>query len=262
MQKIGYVLSGGGARGFAHLGVLKMLEEIGLRPHAISGTSAGAMAGALYASGKGPEEILDLMKNYKYFGWTSISFKRDGFFSMDMLKTVLKDNIGHNDFNLLKTKLFVTATDLIKGEPVIFSSGELAEAVIASSSVPVLFEPVKFDGKLLVDGGVLNNFPVEPLRQTCNIIIGSYVNNVADGFSGNSFFKSVDILDRCFHLAIANSVYSKAGQCDLFIDIPLFKYDIYDVRKADEIFEIGYNTAKQYRDKLTEKFSTANDQIC
>lgn len=250
MNKIGYVLSGGGARGFAHLGVLKLLEELHIKPYAIAGTSAGAIAGALYAAGKSPEEILELMKNNIFFGWSNIAWRKKGFFSMQVLEKLLKDIIGKNDFAELQTKLFVAATDLIKGESVIFSKGTLFEAVIASASVPIVFEPVKSGGRLLVDGGILNNFPIEPLTKICNIIIGSYVNKVENGIDSNTLLKTVNILDRCFHLAIANSVYSKVNKCDVFIEVPLHEFDMYDVKEADRIFEIGYKTALQYKEKL------------
>lgn len=250
MNKIGYVLSGGGARGFAHLGVLKLLEELHIKPYAIAGTSAGAIAGALYAAGKTPEEIHGIMKNNSYFGWTNIAWRKKGFFTMEALSKLLKDNIEKDDFDVLKTKLFVAATDLVKGESVVFSRGNLFEAVIASASIPVIFEPVKNGDKLLVDGGILNNFPVEPLTKICNIIIGSYVNKVENGIDNSSLLETVNILDRCFHLAIANSVYSKINKCDVFIEVPLHEFDMYDVKQADKIFETGYQTALLYKEKL------------
>ena len=252
METIGYALSGGGARGFAHLGVIKVLEEVGIRLHAMSGSSSGAIAAALYASGKTPEEILELMKKHNYFGWGNLRWRTNGFFSMDLLRQILTGNLGRDDFASMDIKLYITATDLIKGESVIYSSGEITDIVIASASVPALFEPVKRGNKLLIDGGVLNNLPIEPLMSTCDIIIGSYVNQVSAEFSKHSFFEAVDILDRTFHLAIARSVYSKVSNCDLFIDIPLNGYGLYDMKRADEIFEIGYNTASLYREKLNE----------
>jgi NTE family protein len=248
--KIGYVLSGGGARGFAHLGVLKLLEELHIKPYAIAGTSAGAIAGALYAAGKSAEEIHALMKKSNIFGWNNIAWRKKGFFTMDVLKKSLSNLIGKNDFDVLQTKLFVAATDLIKGESVIFSKGKLFESVIASASVPVVFEAVKMDNRLLVDGGVLNNFPVEPLTKICDTIIGSYVNKMDDGLGNASVFRTVNIIDRCFHLAISNSVYSKVNKCDVFIESPLHEYDMYDVKQADKIFEIGYQTALQHKEKI------------
>lgn len=250
MKKVGYVLSGGGARGFAHLGVIKYLEELGIKPYAIAGTSAGAIVGALYSAGKRPEEILGLMKNSNYFGWTNITWRKAGFFSMDVLRKLLQDTIGENNFSVLKTKLFVAATDLNKGEAIIFSEGKLFEAVIGSASIPVVFEPVVLNNALLVDGGVLNNFPLEPLTGICDAIIGSYVNKMNDGIGKNSSSQKVNIIDRCFHLAISSSVYSKVNQCDVFIESPLHTFDMYDVKQADKIFEIGYNTAKQFNEAL------------
>ena len=176
MNKIGYVLSGGGARGFAHLGVIKYLEEMGIKPYAIAGTSAGAIAGALYAAGKSPDEILQLLKKNNYFGWSNLLWRKNGLFSMQVLHDLLKDAIPVNDFDAVKIKLFVAATDLVKGELVILSKGKLFEAVMTSASIPVVFEPVVMRDKLLVDGGVLNNFPAESLEKMCNISIGSSVN--------------------------------------------------------------------------------------
>jgi NTE family protein len=261
MKKIGYVLSGGGARGFAHLGVLKLLEEINVTPYAIAGTSAGAVIGALYAYGKKPEEILSLMKDNISLGWSNIAWRKKGFFTMDALKKLLSDTIKVNDFNILKTKLYLAATDLIKGESVIFSSGQLFEVVVASATVPVIFEPVKLGNKLLVDGGILNNFPIEPLTKKCDVIIGSYVNKVEEGIKKNSFLETANILDRCFHLAIANSVYAKLNKCDVFIEVPLHEFGMYDVKEADKIFEIGYKTALQYQEKLIAVLKNDEQQV-
>ncbi|MFM9910294.1 MAG: patatin-like phospholipase family protein [Chitinophagaceae bacterium] len=250
MKKIGYVLSGGGARGFAHLGVLKLLEELTIKPYAISGTSAGAIVGVWYAAGKTAEEIHSAMKNNSYFGWSNIAWRKKGLFSMDVLANLLKTIISKNDFDTLPIKLFVAATDLIEGKSVIFSKGNLLEAVIASASIPVVFEPVKIDNKLFVDGGVLNNFPVEPLISICDRIIGSYVNKIDDGFGAGGVYRTADMIDRCFHLAISNSVYSKVDKCDVFIESALHKYDMYDVKQADKIFDIGYKTALEHKEKI------------
>lgn len=252
MKKFGYVLSGGGARCFGHLGVIKLLEELGIRPYAVSGTSAGAIVGALYASGKGPLEILEHFKNNSLFGWSNIAWQKDGFFSMQVLRKMLQETIIVDDFENLEIKLFVAATDLIEGKPEILSSGSLYDAVIASASIPVIFEPFVTGQKVYVDGGILNNFPLEPLEGVCDIIIGSEVNKLEKGIGNSSFFKTMNILDRCFHLAIAQSAISKKDKCDLFIEIPLYRYEMYDVKLADEIFDIGYNTALMHKEKLQE----------
>lgn len=250
MKKFGYVFSGGGARGFAHLGLIKFLEELDIRPYAIAGTSAGAVIGALYAAGKTPLEILQIMQNNNYFSWSNILWKKSGFFSMDALEELLHENVGQDDFDSLKVKLFVTATDLNKGHTVIFSKGRLYQPVIASASLPIIFKPVIMGDKMLVDGGIMNNFPIEPLESICDIIVGSHVNKVEEGINATSLLHRFDILERCFHLAVSNSVYSKLNRCDFFVEPPLYSFDMYDVKKAEEIFEIGYFNALKYKEKL------------
>lgn len=249
-KKIGYVLSGGGSRAFAHLGILKYFEEISIYPYAISGTSAGCIAGALYAAGKKPDEILELMKHNSYFGWSNIAWRKEGIFTMDKLYKLLQEIIGENDFSSLRIKFFATCTDLNKGTVVTLSEGKLFEAIVASCSIPVIFNPVVSGDRLLADGGILNNLPVEPLIDICDVIIGSYVNKLEPGLGNISTFRAVNIMDRSFHLAISGSVYSKTNQCDVFIECPLHAYSIYDVKAADEIFEIGYKTAREYKDKI------------
>ena len=111
MAKTGIVLSGGGVRGFAHLGLLQVLEELEIKPDAISGVSAGAIVGALYATGHSPEKIRDILKNNSYFGWSSFHINKDGFFSMKALRKLLETCIPVDSFESLHKQLFITATD-------------------------------------------------------------------------------------------------------------------------------------------------------
>lgn len=250
-MKPAYILSGGGARGFAHLGVLQCLEEEGLRPAALAGTSAGAIAAALYAAGQSPRDILKLLKESHYFGWSAIAWQKQALFSLDALKKVLKKVIPIDDFSALPIPVHVAVTDLKKGESLILSSGKLIEAVCASAAVPVLFEPVKRDGRWLVDGGLLNNFPVEPLLQSGYPLIGIHVNRIEEAKSAKPFSTASGLMDRCFHLAIASTVYAKQAHCAVFIDVELDDYPMFDVKNADKIFAAGYEAAYRQRELLT-----------
>lgn len=127
MNKPGLVLSGGGVRGFAHLGLLKLLDEMGVKPYAISGVSAGAIAGAFYLAGHAPESILHILKQNGYFGWTNLLWKKDGFFSMQPLMRTLQQYIPKARFEDLAARFFVTATDFTHSQSVTFSSGPLYE---------------------------------------------------------------------------------------------------------------------------------------
>ncbi len=245
MAKIGLVLSGGGVRGFAHLGLLRALDEAGIRPYAISGVSSGAIVGALYAAGHRPADILQFMKGHSYFGWSNFLFKKDGFFSMQPLLDTLEKYIPDDSFESLSTRFYVTATNFTRNDSLTFSTGRLHQAILASSSVPVIFEPVMSGDSLLMDGGLLNNFPIEPLEKECDVLIGSHVNLLQTGPPEAVRVGKANILERCFHLAIAGSVYEKALRCHLFIEPPLQGFKMFDAHKAEEIFAIGYHTARE-----------------
>lgn len=252
MNKIGLVLSGGGIRGVAHLGLLKALDELGVKPYAISGVSAGALIGAMYAAGKSPEEILAVGKSNLNFGFSNLLWRRGGLFSKESIHKLLVENIPHNSFEGLHIPLFVNATDFIQNKTVFFSKGKLIPCLEASASVPILFSPAELDSKKLVDGGLLNNFPIEPLMGRCDKIIGSHVNRIEEFTNTDVKFSRFAIMERCYHMSIANSVYLKVHDCDLFIEPHLYGFGMFDTKRADQIFEAGYQTALKEKNKIME----------
>lgn len=239
--KVGIVLSGGGVRGTAHLGILKALEELGIQPSIISGTSAGAIAGAFYAGGYAVNEILEIIKKVHFFNLFNIRLTKQGVFNMSAFEDMYHEYFPENSFEKLKIPLYVSATDILKGEVAYFSSGDLAQSLLASSCIPLVFQPIKFSQKLYVDGGIMNNFPIEPIIGKCDVIIGSYVNSIkkeAHKIPLN------DIIDRSFHLAVRSAIDHKIDQCDLIIEPPnMSRFNIFDIKKMDQIFEVGYNYA-------------------
>ena len=252
MKTIGVVLSGGGVRGFAHLGLLKVLDELKIKPAAISGVSAGAIFGALYASGKSPDEIIALAKANKYLGFANLLWRREGLFSMETIKKILIENLPDDSFEALKIPLFVNATDFLHNKTIFFSSGKLILPLIASSSVPVIFEPVSNDDSKLVDGGLLDNFPIEPLLASCDAIIGSHVNKLETITDVNVRFSKAAMIERCFHLSVANSVYSKVHLCTVFIEPRLDNFGLFRMKNIEQIFEIGYQCALREKDRLMD----------
>ncbi|MGN6248827.1 MAG: patatin-like phospholipase family protein [Ginsengibacter sp.] len=249
MNRIGLVLSGGGVRGFAHLGVLKVLDELKIIPSAISGVSAGAIFGALYSSGKSPDEILSLAKNNSYLTFSNFLWRKEGLFSMETLRKILTQHLPE-DFESLKIPLYVNATNFLHNKTVYFSSGELIKPLIASASFPVLFEPVSTQAGRLVDGGLLNNLPVEPLIERSDRIIGSHVNKLADVSKSNVRFSKAALVERCFHLAIANTVYTKAHLCNILIEPSLDTFGLFRMRNLQQIFDIGYQAALKEKENI------------
>jgi NTE family protein len=256
MNKIGLVLSGGGVRGIAHLGVIQALSEMKIKPDMISGTSAGAIVGAFIAAGYEPWEVMDIARHSDLFGAGNIVFGKPGVFSMKSFGKIYSQYFSRNSFEDLRLPLFVTATDIVNGESVTFSSGNLAEVLMASSCVPVVFEPVKINGSSFVDGGVLNNFPVEPLLSRCTSIIGVHVNSIN---AVNPDISMISLADRSFHLALSSSVKSKTHCCNLFIEPEnMTRFGMFDTKKMDDIFDAGYHHVMNMRTEVEEfRYSVA-----
>jgi NTE family protein len=210
--RTGIVLSGGAARGFSHLGVLQALNESNIYPDIISGTSVGAIVGSLYADGNKPYEILSLLSKNSRLDYFSLTMPKEGLLQISGLIKILKETLRAKTFEELKIPLFVTATDLNNGRIVYFSSGELLRPVIASSSIPVLFKPLIIDNVFYVDGGVMNNMPIEPLENICEIIIGSYVNPIGNE---NSFSSLINVAVRTFQLSMHKDLIEKQARFTL-----------------------------------------------
>jgi NTE family protein len=164
-KKIGLALGGGGAKGFAHIGVLKALEENKIPIDMISGTSIGAVVGALYCLGKTPEEIKEIAKNTSWKKLRDWSIPRKGLIKGDKIENYLREIFDKKSFADLKIPLFVTSLDSSEFREVIFNKGDLAKAARASVSIPGIFVPVENNGNILVDAGILDNIPVELLKK-------------------------------------------------------------------------------------------------
>jgi NTE family protein len=171
---------------------------------------------------------------------------------METIKKILIEHLPDDSFEALKIPLFVNATDFLHNKTIFFSSGKLILPLIASSSVPVIFEPVSNGNSKLVDGGLLDNFPIEPLLASCDAIIGSHVNKLETIADANVRFSKAAMIERCFHLSVANSVYSKVHLCSVFIEPRLDNFGLFRMKNIDQIFEIGYEYALKEKNRLID----------
>jgi NTE family protein len=237
-MKKGLVLSGGGARGISHLGVLKALEEFDVRLDCLSGTSTGALVGALYSYGMSPEDILDVIINTRFFSSLRPAWTWTGLVHLDGLRELILKLIPENTFEALKIPLTVAVTNLTRGRAEYLDAGELTSAILASCCVPVLFNPVQMNGQIYVDGGVTDNLPVRGIRDKCSVVIGSHCNFVSGEFDVKNFRS---VIERSLLIAIhGNTVVSKS-LCDVLIEPPgLGNLSVFDVRNAKTLFDIGY----------------------
>ncbi|PSL25277.1 patatin-like phospholipase family protein [Dyadobacter jiangsuensis] len=241
-MKTALILSGGGARGIAHVGVAQALWERGMRPDVLSATSSGAFVGALLGYGYEPGAILKIIRDTSFYPYLRFGIGANGLLHMRKMEDIFRKFIPENTFESLKTPLIVTATDIVSGEEVRFRSGELALPVLASCCIPGLFSPMHYNGRDLVDGGVLNNLPVEPVLDDADYIIGSHCNP----FNLDKPLKrTTEIVYRSLILAMHTKTRARCAQCDLLIEPPaLSRFSIFDFRKADQLFETGYSFAK------------------
>lgn len=239
--RIGLVLSGGGAKGFAHAGAIRALEEAGIRPDIIAGTSAGAIVGACYAAGLSPEQICREFLKHEKTDFMKVAFPRNGFFSTAATEAFFRETIPAKRIEDTSIPLRVVATDFDHGRMQVFSEGELAPRLMASACVPIFFQPVEIDGTHYVDGGLFKNFPVSVIRDECRYIIGINVSPILPEYRNSIRF----IAERSYHyMSKANSVADKQ-LCDCLVEIEeALKYGMFDLDKTMEIFELGYQDMK------------------
>lgn len=244
IYRLGLALSGGGAKGFAHLGILQALEENGLTPEIISGTSAGAFAGVFYADGYTPREIASFFKEMKFKEFAEFMIPKGGFFKTTGFESFLKKHLRARRFEDLKIPFRVVATDIERGKSHVFSSGTLIPTVIASCSIPIIFTPKEIEGNYYVDGGLFKNFPVSTIRKECNKIIGVNVSPIT-AMEYKPTLKY--ILERSFHYMSGSNTLLDRNLCDYLIESAgLSDYSMFDLEHVDEIFQKGYELANDY----------------
>jgi NTE family protein len=299
--KIGYALSGGGARGFAHIGMLKVMEEAGLRPDYISGTSIGALIGGLYAMGYSAVEIESLFINTNwnslfndgyqrkdlYMGqkrWTpygNASFRLDDSWKLQLPESVISGNKINlelfrifspastvRDFNRLPIPFSAVTTDLISGKQQIFTSGSMMQGIRASMSIPSLMKPFSLNNTLYIDGGISQNLPGNQVKMMgADYVIGMKVNSTLR--TEDRLNNIVDVLDQTINIGIINRVNEQISDCDLILEPELEEFSATGFKNIKPIIEAGEVYARSMMSRLkalsdslsNEKKSTINERV-
>ena len=238
-------MSGGGYRGVAHIGVLKAMNELGIKPDYISGTSAGAIVGSLYAAGHHWQDILDYFIKIDLFSFHHFTLKKAGLFDGNKIAAQLNTFFKENSFESLDIPMFIATTDLIEGKPRYFSKGILTAPIIASSSVPGMFSPIDFNGHVLCDGGVTDNFPLKPIKGLCDKIIGVYLNPLPE-ITRNELKTTKSVVNRSYIISGIQNCKAKFKDCDVLISpVEIGNCDSFSKAHIKTLFELGYNEAKQ-----------------
>ena len=248
----GIVLSGGGVKGASHIGVLQALLEFGIEPMVVSGASAGALVGALYAKGLVPLDILRFFRDTPLFRYNLVSIQKPGFFDTERYQQFLETYIPENTFEALSRKLYIVATNLQKGEITYFSKGNLLLPLLASAALPPVFSPVLINNELYSDGAIMNNFPVEPLVSHADYIIGSYT-SIAEPMHAAQITTALKLTTRVNSLMIHANALHSLRLCDvLFQPSHLNKVGVLDKKGLDKAYQIGYDHAMFTLDRIFE----------
>ncbi|MCX8060294.1 MAG: patatin-like phospholipase family protein [Aquificaceae bacterium] len=236
-MKVNLALSGGAVRGVAHIGVIKALEELGLQVAKVSGVSAGALVGAFYCDGYTPQEMLKVVKSRDWLRYLKPVVPRLGLISLEGAEKYLRKMLSAENFEELPKKLTVGAEDIKSGSTLFFDRGYLLLPLLGSCALPGIFEPIKYKHYLLVDGGITNNLPVEPLLGEEGLLVGVDVNpNTPLEKVGNIF----QILMRSFLLSVRSNVDKRRELCHVVIEPDLQGYTPLSLLRVEEIYRLGY----------------------
>ncbi len=250
--KLGLALSGGGARGFAHLGVFKFLEDCGMKPDIISGTSAGALMGALYADGYSVEEIKGLFSGREFSDFAQLQIPKSGVFDSQRFRSFLRRHLRAKAIEDLKIPMAIVATDLDNGESRTFRSGPLVDVITASCSIPIIFSPVVINGVHYVDGGLFRNFPVSVIREECERVIGVNVSPLITQEYKQTLYH---IAERSYHYMFRANTLEDRELCDVLVETEkAAAFKTFDLENVDRLVMIGYDASlRSFEKAIREK---------
>ena len=249
-QRRGLALSGGGAKGFAHIGVLLAFERFGMKPDVISGVSAGSIAAALYGAGLTPKEMLECFLEFGRFSdFTEWAVPKSGFFKLDKFGKILEQWLPVATLEEMKIPTLICATDFDHGKSVGWASGEIVPRVLASCSIPIVFKPIRINGINYVDGGVLRNLPAWAIRRHCSTLFGSNCSPLNRHYR----FKSsiIDIAIRSYQLTTKANTLQDLNLCDYVIQTPkTAETKVFDISQMRKVALYGYEEASKVLEKL------------
>lgn len=258
---IGITLSGGGARGAAHIGALRALLEVGIRPNRVVGVSAGALVGAMYAAGVSPDDMMDFALKSSVLKFYKIGMPLTGLTSSDYLKERLATVVPDNDFGSLEHPFYVGVTNLNTGQLECWNSGPLHEVVAASCGIPFLFRPVVIEGAQYVDGGVIENMPVNPLLNQSDFIIGSNLMPY-ENLRAADVKTVVGIVWRCFDLSIMANTLPSRELCDVVLEPSgLNEYHIFNLNRLTDLHDVGYEHTRRRLPEITRLLESKRELL-
>ena len=249
-KTVGVAMSGGGAKGFSHIGVLMAFERSGIKPDIFSGVSAGSIATVLYAAGLSPQDIIKCFTEASGFGeFAEWAIPREGFMKLDRFGKLLDSWLPVKYLEELSIPTVVCATDLDHGKSVGWSKGEIVPRVVASCSIPIVFNPKTINGVNYVDGGVLRNLPAWAIRGYCKTLYGCNCSPLRHTYSGKKTL--LDIALRSYHLMLKANIAQDLRLCDKIIQVnALSMVSTFELSSLQKGVMAGYDAAMKVLERL------------
>jgi NTE family protein len=248
--KIGVALGSGGAKGFAHIGVIKVLEDAGIPIDYMAGSSMGALICALYGVGHNYESMKKLAITFNRRHYLDFTVPRVGFITGQKVTGLIKAITHQKNFEDCRLPISIVATDILNGERVVFQSGELYKAVRASISIPGIFMPVRLDGHLLVDGGVIDRVPATIVREMgADIVIAVDVGEFTPKSDVHSIF---DVIIQSIDIMQDQIVRLQHSSADLLLKPPVTEFHSKTFTNIDKIIKVGEDTAERHLTEIKE----------
>ncbi len=253
-KRIGIALGGGFARGFAHIGVLRVLEEYGIPIDYISGTSSGSIIAALYAATGSTKNIQALSFRINLYTFTALQLSSKGLTSSKSIENYIRKNIQEDDFKKMKIPIAIPATDLLSGKSYIFNKGSVAKAVRCSCSFPGIYIPVDIPPFCFVDGGIMNVLPIQPLIDMgAEIIIA--VDVIPNTILANTPHMIVGIADRCIDLLLKQQINSIKNKIDIYIEPISDNIMSFDLHRKNDLIQMGEKATRAIIETIRDKCS-------
>lgn len=249
-ETTGVAFSGGGARGFTHIGVMKAFDKFGISPGVISGVSAGSIAAVLYAAGLSTDEMIECFQVQEKFGkFAAFKLPKESFLSLERFSKLLESWLPVRNIEDLKIPTIVCATDFDHGKSVGWSRGEIVPRVVASCSIPIVFPPVRINGVNYVDGGVMRNLPAWAIRRYCSCLIGCNCSPISRNFSYKGSI--ADLALRSYQLMSKSNVPQDLQLCDIIISPEhIDGVGTFDLTNIRRLVNLGYDAACRTLDKM------------
>lgn len=244
-NSVGLALSGGGARGFSHIGVFKAFDEFGIRPSVLSGVSAGSVAAVMYGAGMSPKEMeecfVDVTKLNDFISW---KLPGNSLLKIDKFGKLIESWLPVRNLEDLKIPTIVCATDFERGKSVGWSKGEIVPRVMASCSIPIVFEPVRIKDTYYVDGGVLRNLPAWAIRRYCKTLYGINCSPLSRVWKDPEKHNLIDVALRSYQMMTKANTLQDINICDHVIHLRgAHAIGTFDVSKMHKTVTLGYDTA-------------------